>query len=215
MKMFWLMVASLALHIVGLAVLDSSAKQDGKKMEKVKIKIVETPPSEPPKPIPPKPKEPPKPKKVASERKPKSKPVETAQPIQGLSKEAFDEKGTIAAPAGNTMMTEDKGIRMNPDDVKPLAQDMSRDPELIASSVTVPDLTSDAIDAGIEGIFVVDVFVDANGQVAEAELTTKPGYGMDELLIQAAMGAKFRPRLDKAGKALAGWSEIKFKLEIE
>jgi hypothetical protein len=113
------------------------------------------------------------------------------------------------------MMTEDKGIRMNPDDVKPLAQDMSRDPELIASSVTVPDLTPDAIDAGIEGIFVVDVFVDAKGQVAEAELTAKPGYGMDELLIQAAMGAKFRPRLDKTGKALAGWSEIKFKLEIE
>ena len=105
MKMFWLMTASLALHIVGLVVLDSAARQDGQKMEKVKIKIVEISPPEPPKPIPPKPKEPPKPKKVASERKPKAKPVETAQPIQGLSKEAFDEKGTVAAPAGNTMMT--------------------------------------------------------------------------------------------------------------
>ena len=46
------------------------------------------------------------------------------------------------------------------------------------------------------------------------ELEKKVGFGMDQLLIRAALNAKFLPRLNKFGKALPTWDEIVVRLEI-
>ncbi|MGE0174730.1 MAG: energy transducer TonB [Oligoflexales bacterium] len=210
-------IASICVHFffgVWLSLAEKSPDKSGP--AKVKIKIVEVPPeaAKPPKPVPPKPK-PEKPKKVATERKKApNKPV-TQQPVQGLSPDAVSDDGKIAAPVGNTLMTEDEGKRLKPEDVKPLDADLSRDPILIASSIKKPEYTDQALSTGFEGLVVVSVFVNDTGDVSDAEIDKEVGYGMDERIIQSARQAKFQPRLDKNGNPVSGWAEIKFSMRIE
>jgi protein TonB len=183
------------------------------------VTITVVPKEAPPKPDPkkdPPPKPRPKDRKVASERKPKQPPAPTAKPVQGLSAEAISAEGTgIAAPIGNTLMTEDEGKRLKAEDVGALGnQDLSADARLIRSSFQTPSYTEAAIDAAIEGTYVVDVYVDETGNVTSAELTKKVGYGMDERLLAAANQARFEPRKNRFGKAEPGWTTISFRLEL-
>ena len=85
---------------------------------------------------------------------------------------------------------------------------------MIRASVATPQYTDPALDAELEGTYAVDVYVDAAGAVTDAQLPKKIGYGMDERVLAAARKARFNPRKDRLGKAIAGWSEIKFRLEI-
>ena len=75
-----------------------------------------------------------------------------------------------------------------------------------------PIYTDDAIDMGLEGTFIVDVYVDVSGAVQTAELRKKVGYGMDQRLLDAARKARYEPRKDQFGRPLAGWAEIAFRL---
>jgi len=164
--------------------------------------------------IPHKPKEKPKPQpkdKVASEKKVDA-PKPEAKPILGLDKSTLEGPGTIAVPIGNTLMKEDDGTRVK--DAEKFQGDMSSEPRLISSTFAVPKYTDEAIDAGLEGAFVVDVFVTENGDVREAELRKKIGYGMDERVLDSTRKAKFTPRKNKFGKALSDWAEIKVRLVI-
>lgn len=77
-----------------------------------------------------------------------------------------------------------------------------------------PDYTPAAVDAGIEGHFVIDVFVEPNGSVSDANLRKKVGYGMDDRLIDAAKRAKFNPRTNPYGAAISGWHEIKITMRL-
>ena len=167
-----------------------------------KVEVVEAIPEPPPEKPKPKPK--PQEKKVSSERKPKQEPVKPVAPVQGLSPDAMSPDGKgIAVPVGNTLMVADEGKRLQ--EVQPLSnQDLSADAKLIRSSIIIPAYTENAIDAGLEGSFVVDVYVDAKGIVTSAELAKKVGYGMDIHLTNAAMKAKFEPRKDRYGQAQAG-----------
>ena len=186
-----------------------------KKKEVVAEVKEEVPPKPEPKPEPKRPP-PPKEKKVSSERKPPQEPVKTAQPVQGFSPDAVAKDGPgIAVPVGNPLMVPDDGKRLKPEDVQPLGnQDLSADPRLIRSSMVKPEYTDDAIDAGLEGVFTVDVYVDATGAVASADLTKKIGYGMDQRVLAAANKARFEPRKDRYGKAIAGWTTLTFLLEL-
>ncbi len=169
-----------------------------------------------PRPLEPKPKvKPPKEKKkVVSERNvsPKAPP---AQAVQGLPPDAVQPDTTgIAAPIGNTLLTEDEGKRIRPEDYRDLGGDLSADARLIMKSVVVPKYTDAALEGNLEGNFVVDVYVDESGNVLQSEVRKRVGFGMDERLLAAAQMAKFQPRKNKFGRTEAGWAEIKFTLLI-
>lgn len=215
---------SVVVHGSALGVLSQRRLwQEDKAPDAVKVRIVETPkPVEPPPPPPPKPPEikpPKKPveKKIASERVPKTPPPkDPPKPIQGLSEDSFDKtgKGSVSAPMGNTLMTEDEGIRVK-EPPPPMDVDLSADPILIRESMATPQYTDAALDAGFEGVVTVEVLVDEAGQVTQAELTRKVGYGMDQRIVDAARAARFKPRQNKLGRAEAGWTSIKFNMLIQ
>ena len=216
-------VVSFFVHLGGMGgLIFMSSRPKDKKMVPVKITVTETkvpPPVEVPPVIPPKPE--PKPKKKDP---PKTPPTQTPQKveqqtpveaIQGISPDAMvtDGKG-LSAPVGNTLLKEDEGKRLKPEDVGKLQQDCSSDARLIRETVTTPKYTEAALDANLEGAFVVDIFVDAQGVVLEAELRKKVGFGMDERIIESVKSSKFVPRKNKVCGSIAGWAEIKFSLVI-
>lgn len=176
----------------------------------IKVKVASVQPvATPPKP---QKKEKPKPQTLApnSEAKP-DQPV-TDTPVQGLTKDSMSDKGTMAAPIGNTLMKEDEGKRL--DDVQALRGDMSAPARLIVETLARPPYTDQALDVALEGSFIVDVFVNLDGSVRDAELRKKIGFGMDERVLTAVRGAKFIPRKNKLGVSEEGWTELKFTLVI-
>jgi protein TonB len=218
--------ASLLLHLTFLSVVQYLPRPEPvKTYSKVAVNVVEKPkPVEavPPPPPEPKPTEAPKPKPAPQPKATpaKEKPVDNApppQPVMGLSKESFVEggKGSFSAPAGNTTMLPDEGKRLSPEEIRKLDRDLSADAKLIDGSFIKPEFTSEAEENSLEGSFVIDVYVDTQGKVVEAELRKKIGYGMDERVLKAARNARFSPRKNPLGQALAGWTELKIRLTLE
>ena len=215
---------SLVGHLVSFGVLYRvGSVPRPEKLAPVRVSVVEQkkpepPPETPPTIIPPKP--PPKkkeePKKTPTQApKPKEPPKTEAVPVQGISPDAMVKDGPgLAAPVGNTLLKEDEGKRLRPDEVGKLDKDCSADARLVRDSVETPRYTDDALDAGLQGVFTVDVFVDATGAVLEAEMRKPIGYGMDARVVEAAKKARFIPRQNKVCTPLAGWAEMKFSLII-
>jgi protein TonB len=220
---------SLGVHVCSLVILGTlnPRQSDQTVPQRVAINVVEKPK---PKPIEaaPEPKQPPvAPVEAKAERsptKPKPKPTTTRttpqaapQPVLGLNPDSFskDGSGSFSAPMGNTTDTKDEGKRLSPEDIKGLAKDLSQDAELLVSSFVRPPYTPEAEDAGLEGSFVIEVYVDATGQVTEAELPNKIGYGMDVRVLDAARKAKFRPRKDPLGRVVPGWTQIRIRLTLD
>lgn len=205
--------SSALFHFLLVGGLIVATAPNKKSIDPVKVSVVSV---IPPKPLEAKPKAKPakEKKKVVSERnvEPKAPP---AQAVQGLPPDAVqpDAPG-IAAPIGNTLLTEDEGKRIRPEDYRDLGGDLSADARLIMKSVVVPKYTDAALEGNLEGNFVVDVYVDEAGNVLQAEVRKRVGFGMDEKLLAAARVAKFQPRKNKFGRTEAGWAEIKFTLLI-
>jgi TonB family protein len=177
----------------------------------VKVRVVEeTPPLIEPEVKKPPPKKEPEP--PSSRKAPKSA-EPPPPPVLGVSEAATSDKGTVAVPLGNTLMAEDKGIRLDKEPA-PLTGDMSSPAELIKSSVAVPEYTEQALDASLEGTFVVEVYVDAKGGVTDADLKKPIGFGMDQRVLSVARSVKFVPRKNRYGQPEPGWTEIKFRLQI-
>lgn len=176
----------------------------------IKIKVASAPPVETPsKPLK---KEKPKPQTLAPNAATKPDQPVTDTPVQGLTKDSMSDKGTMAAPIGNTLMKEDEGKRL--DDVQALRGDMSAPARLIVETLARPPYTDQALDVALEGSFIVDVFINLDGTVRDAELRKKIGYGMDERVLTAVRVAKFIPRKNKLGVFEEGWTELKFTLVI-
>lgn len=217
---------SLVLHASGVVVLDKAKLTDKKEENKVRIRIVEkkeepkvepVKKEEPPPQPKPKPKPKPIPKQVATERPKNAEtpPKEPPKPVMGLDQNSFDTSGksSVSAPMGNTLMMEDTGERVDTPPA-PMDTDLSSDAQLIRDSFAIPSYTEAALDAGLEGVVFVDVHVDANGNVLEAELRKKVGYGMDAKIVEAVLSARFVPRKNRLGRPEATWTEIKFTLQI-
>ena len=214
---------SLILHLLGFGIMDSATRSSGyQSSNPVKIKIVkqtdpaqEPPKPEPVKPPPPKPK-PPKPKKPPTERvKPQAQPAEPPKPIMGLDPSAVSPDGKgISVPVGNTLLIPDDGKRVKPEDVKPFTGDLSSDPKLIRGSIRRAAYTDAAVEAGLQGKYIVDVYVAENGAVTSAELRKKIGYGMDERVLEVARAAKYLPRRNEKGISEAAWTELPFTLQL-
>lgn len=179
--------------------------------EKVKITVNEIKPAEvlPPKP---KQKEKPKPQNLAPNTQVTPETPTTETPIQGLTKDSLSDQGAMAAPIGNTLMKEDEGKR--PEQVDALRGDMSAPARLITNTLMAPPYTDEALDAILEGSFIVDVFVNVDGTVKDAELRKKIGYGMDNRVLEAVRASRFIPRKNRFGVSEEGWTELKFTLVI-
>jgi len=197
----------------------------------VKMKVVSKPPEMPKEEvIPPPVKEKPQPKKSEKKKKPISErknthpPKTPSPPVQGISADSVvPSKDGPSVPLGNTLLAEDKGLRLPAKDIKDLPsgdpadngnKDLSADAEMILSSVKKPDYTDEALDAHLEGLIIVDVFVDKTGHVQSAELRKKVGFGMDERILKVVKNIQFKARKNKKGQGIDGWTEVKFKLEI-
>lgn len=213
-------LASLGFHLFVLWNIASFSHRSVVAPEKLIVKITPvevspTPvvPSPPPPPRTPLPKKlPKKPKhRVATERRvPHADPH--AKPVQGLSKDSFvkDGKSTFQAPVGNTLLTGDAGIRKS--EVGALQGDLSQRAHRV--SLVKPEYTEQALQAGLEGQFVADVYVDETGHVGEVALHKKVGYGMDAKLEAAAKSARYEPRKDPLGRPIGGWDRIVFQLVL-
>ena len=211
---------SVLLHATSFVTLEMATQWSKEPAQNnvVRITVAEPPPPPPPPAppatLPPKPKPKPEPKKAPTQA-PRPKPTDKVQQeaVQGIAKEAMVTDGPgLAAPVGNTLLKEDEGKRL--DNVAKLDQDCTADARLKRDTVETPKYTEEALDAGLEGVFAVDVYVDERGDVMEAEVRKPIGYGMDVRVIEAARRAKFQPRMNKACKAIAGWAEMKFSLII-
>jgi TonB family protein len=218
-RKLWLiaMAVSILVHITSFSgIKPSNFNPPQRRTTMVRVSAPPQPsptPSTSPKPEP-KPKPTPKPKAPTPNKIAKPTEPVTTQPIFGMQKDQVSDKGGMAVPVGNTMMMEDDGKRVKPEDVKDLQGDLSAPAVLIRDSIETPPYTDQAIDANLEGTWVVDVYVTESGQVTSAELRKKIGYGMDERVINAAKKAKFTPRKNRFGKGEAGYAEIKFTLVI-
>lgn len=210
-----MVLLSLMFHISFLFQISSWERPEYREPVKMKVSVRAKPK---PKPIPstvvPK-KRPPPPPKPKTVRKAKPKAKQKAMPVLGLSKNSFtksENATTIVAPAGNTAMAKDKGIRLKPEEVAALGKDLSSPAVLIRSSIKKVEKTDDALDAGLIGRFRVDVYVASDGIVTSVDLEKKVGYGMDTRLLAAAKKARFKPRLNVKGKPVPGWTQITFRL---
>lgn len=212
--LWWAIFLSAVVHLLtakGLNVLSSSPVP--KQPLAVKVRIAEPPKSTVQElPSPPKKKERPKKQNVAPNQEARPNALTTDIPVQGLTKDSFSPTGTMSAPVGNTLMTEDKGQRLK--EVDALRGDMSAPAKLIASTLVTPPYTDEALDALLQGSFIVDVYVNLDGSVREAELRKKIGYGMDAKVLDSVRTAKFIPRKNKFGVSEEGWTELKFTLVI-
>jgi outer membrane biosynthesis protein TonB len=211
---FRAMAISLVVHIISAGWLFSLAGRPiSHSMQPVKIKVTVSEPkpaqAPPPKPIQ---KEKPKPQNLAPNALVTPNTPQTDTPVQGLTKDSLSDQGTMAAPVGNTLMKEDEGKRL--EQVEALRGDMSAPARLIAQTLTAPPYTDEALDAVLEGSFIVDVFVNLDGSVRDLELRKKIGYGMDGRVLNAVRAAKFIPRKNKFGVFEEGWTELKFTLVI-
>jgi len=212
--MFIIIGISLILHVFGFFSITVIPKKEETLPNAVTVKIVSKEEPEPPKKeLPPKPKQikPPKKQQLRGKKKTTQAP---AKKIQGLSKDSLVKDSSVSAPAGNTLMEADKGLRLSPDQIRALEKNLSSDAILIQGSFEIPKYTQAALDADTEGRFIVDVFVDKAGKVVSAELRKKVGYGMDALILDSARTSKFIPRKNAKGVPLEGWAEIKFYLQI-
>lgn len=212
----WLaaVVASVVAHFVVVGGIGTDKPPVKPDFSKMTVRVNDMPkPSVVPEPekIKPKPKKPEKQKPTPNQQTKVPTQPDTP-PVQGLTKDSTSDKGTMSAPVGNTMMTEDTGKRVK--DVGQIAGDLSAPATLVRDSIKIPPYTDQALDASLEGTWVVDVFVNIDGSIKDADLRKKIGYGMDERVLAAAKAAKFVPRKNKLGVSEPGWAEIKFTLVI-
>ena len=120
----------------------------------------------------------------------------TDTPQFGFSLESTSEAGKgPAMPVGNTLMAPGGGPRV--DNPKPLAaapvaaRDVTKDPLPVGRCRG--EYTPDAHDAGVEGVVILSLTVDADGNARDIKLVQKLGHGLDEAAMDALKRCKFSP----------------------
>lgn len=205
---------SLGMHGVFVASMHylSTAQQVEAQPESIKLSLRSAPPPPPPPPGPatPTPVAKTKPTKKKSKGSPSQKPASpppapTSPPPGGMP-------GGVAGGVPGGVVG---GVVGGTGDPSQYRADLSRDAQLITSSLVKPTYTSAALEANLAGKFLVHVFVTAEGTANKAELEKAIGYGMDERVIDAVLKARYLPRRDRGGKAIPGWLELPFILQIE
>ena len=90
--------------------------------------------------------------------------------------------------------------------------DFSSEPRLVAFKR--PEYTDEALEYELEGLFEARLLVSKSGSVLEVQVKASVGFGMDELLEDAAKEALFVPAKNALGKPKKSWASLKIKLEM-
>ena len=162
--------------------------------EKVEFEVIENPVVAPqmnlsaePKPNPPKPVTP------------------AARKVFGATRDSLKSDEGLAMKAGNTVATAPDNEKLNDSDANslPIPTDeylVSKMPSVV-SEIRIP-YPPEAKAKKIEGKVVLELLIDAFGQVRDAKLVSGPGFGLNEAALAAIRQFKFRPA-EVEGKAVA------------
>jgi protein TonB len=227
------MLASVVFHVAvfsGLAILDKGKKPS----VRVEVDFVRPPPPPPaPKPaekpkfLPPKvvktpaPKPPPPP--ASNQSKPIEPPKEPPKPVFGVTPDSTVANGGIEVPIGNTLMKEPDKKFTPPEDVKPYYQ-----PEKAAfvpaklveitefpteKDRVVPEYPPDLRSQGVEGTVVLEVDIDAQGNVVDVRIKRPTGLAFDQAALKAVKASKYNPaRRGSEAVAIRVTIPVKFRL---
>jgi protein TonB len=230
-------LASLALHGALLAALWRAPP--ARRVETVRIDVVETAPKPPPLVAPPRPRivEP----KVATalprdvpearapaeappppnEPPPPEAPPPSKAPVRiGVSLSSTTSGGAFAAPVGNTLYGEMPRVAPKPEEVKPYAAEKYVPPTQVTIlprpvSVEVPrgEYPPQALALGLEGTVILKLLVDETGRVAEASVVEDPGNGFGDAAVRIARRYfRFEPAR-RGPDAVATW--LRFTVRFE
>ncbi len=130
----------------------------------------------------------------------------TDEPVFGVSMESTTPGGNgPSVPVGNTLQTKEPGPPTPPAKVKPLAA-----PVAVAEVTKMPTVkgrcegkyTDAAREAGVEGLVVLDLVVDEEGQATQISVVKGLGHGLNEAAVAAIRKCRFEPG-EKGGKPVA------------
>jgi protein TonB len=143
-----------------------------------------------------------------------SKPRERT--VFGLSKNSLD-SSAITIKSGNTLAVAPDNKVMQPGDAQslPIPSDeylVTRMPEIL-TEVRIP-YPQEAKVKAIEGAVVMDLLIDAEGNVRESRLLEGPGVGLNEAAMEAVKRFKFKPaRIEQRAVAVRIRYVYRFVLE--
>lgn len=156
-----------------------------KKIEKINISVLEMP-AEVPRALPPSPLAQPK-SKASSIKK---------RAVFGVSSKSIQSETGPTVKAGNTVAKAPDQEKLNPedDDSLPIPVDeieVTQMPKLL-SEVRIPYPT-EAKQNGVQGAVVMDLLIDTEGKVRDVRWVEGPGYGLNEVAMEAVRGFRFSP----------------------
>lgn len=184
----WSLSSSLILHVLAMAFFFGLFALQPRS-EKISLTILEKP-AEVPRALPPSsaPLAQLKPKKSAPQKK----------AVFGVSSKSLQSEAGVSVKLGNTVAKAPDQEKLEPGDQEslPIPADeiqVTQMPKLL-SEVRIP-YPQEAKQNGIQGAVVMDLLIDAAGQVRQVEFLEGPGYGLNEAAMTAVRGFRFSPAL--------------------
>jgi protein TonB len=204
MKVLGFIVLSLIVHFVAWTVVEQCATAPAQVHTPTTVQLTIKDLAPPP------PAAAPSSKLVSASKKKSGRKVKSAKPQPQPAPVPAEAGGVIGGVAGGKIggVVGGQGTLVS-DNV-----DLSSDAQLIPDSLIKPSYTAEALEANISGSFTAHVFVDASGKATQAELDKAIGYGMDQRVIDAILKARFKPRRDRNGASLPGWTSIAIILQL-
>lgn len=151
--------------------------------------------------------------KKVEQDKPKDKP----NAVFGASRKSVTSSEGESAKAGNTVAKapDNKTLKETDPDALPIPADeilVTRMPRL-STEVRIP-YPPEAKKNKIQGAVVMDLLIDALGNVREAKLVSGPGFGLNEAAMEAIQKFKFEPAVIQ-DKAVAVRIRYAYRFELE
>ncbi len=220
-------LASVVGHLVLARVLaELPPRPAAKRPARIEVRVVQPPPKlEPPPPAPePEPPPPPPPMHQPKQPRPAARTTElpvpapvdtpaapsdtavkvdsTARPKFGITMESTSVAGATSAPVGNTTRpTPDTGGPAAPAPLAPVAaHEVTKMP--LPQGRCAGKYTDEARNAGIEGVVVLDVIVDATGRTRDIQVVESLSHGLTEAAVAALRACRFTPG-EKDGQPVA------------
>lgn len=173
---------SLVVHLVGMGGLSRIAPALAQFLP-IEVEILQPEPEPPP--PPPEPEKPPEPEEMPEEVTDLSTvPSQEIRDTFGLTPDSVSIEGEFEARVGTTLMKEPEPEYVPLPAVSALPSfDVKVEP-------VYPD---EARRAGLEGLVILEVGIDANGRVYDAVVVQPAGHGFDEAAVQAMKKSSFHP----------------------
>ncbi len=162
----------------------------------------------------------PPPPPIAKVAPPAKKPAEPPKPVFGINKNSIVKgsggSGGFKVRVGNTIMKEMELEYTDPKKVKPYTPaplyEITRLPKLL--EVVKPEYSKEARDKEIEGVVVLEVDIDEDGDVRYVKVLKKLGYGLDKAALKAVAQFKYRPAMQgKVAVSVKKKVKIRFMLD--